>query len=73
MIAAPDPWGRAAQAHAAARVNEMECHEGRMEDLPLPDGSVDVVISNGDDGGETGHMRERACPSSPWWRTAAAR
>src|SRR6059058_6383050 len=25
----------------------MDCHEGRMEDIPLPDASVDVVISNG--------------------------
>jgi ubiquinone/menaquinone biosynthesis C-methylase UbiE len=25
----------------------MECHEGRMEAIPLPDESVDVVISNG--------------------------
>ena len=25
----------------------MECHQGRMEDIPLPDASVDVVISNG--------------------------
>ncbi len=36
-----------AQAHAAATGTEMECHEGRMEDIPLPDESVDVVISNG--------------------------
>ncbi len=36
-----------AQAHAAASGTAMECHEGRMEDIPLPDGSVDVVISNG--------------------------
>lgn len=36
-----------AQAHAAATGTAMECHEGRMEDLPLPDASVDVVISNG--------------------------
>ena len=36
-----------AQAHAAATGSEMECHEGRMEDIPLPDESVDVVISNG--------------------------
>jgi len=25
----------------------MECHQGKMEDIPLPDDSVDVVISNG--------------------------
>ncbi len=36
-----------AQAHAAATGSSMECHEGRMEDIPLPDASVDVVISNG--------------------------
>jgi arsenite methyltransferase len=36
-----------AQAHAAATGAKMECHEGRMEDIPLPDASVDVVISNG--------------------------
>jgi len=36
-----------AQAHAAATGTTMECHEGRMEDIPLPDGSVDAVISNG--------------------------
>lgn len=36
-----------AQAHAAATGSEMECHEGKMEDIPLPDDSIDVVISNG--------------------------
>lgn len=36
-----------ARAHAAATGSSMECHEGRMEDIPLPDASVDVVISNG--------------------------
>ncbi len=36
-----------AQAHAASSGTAMECHEGRMEDIPLPDASVDVVISNG--------------------------
>jgi arsenite methyltransferase len=36
-----------AQAHAAASGSRMECHQGRMEDIPLPDESVDVVISNG--------------------------
>ena len=36
-----------AQAHAAATGTKMECREGRMEDIPLPDASVDVVISNG--------------------------
>ncbi len=36
-----------AQAHAAATGRSIECHEGRMEDIPLADASVDVVISNG--------------------------
>ena len=36
-----------AQAHAAATSTSMECHEGRMEEIPLPDASIDVVISNG--------------------------
>ena len=36
-----------AQAHAAATGTTMECREGRMEDLPLAEASVDVVISNG--------------------------
>ena len=36
-----------AQAHAASTGTDMECHEGVMEDIPLPDSSVDVVISNG--------------------------
>jgi SAM-dependent methyltransferase len=36
-----------AQAHAAATGTTIECHEGRMEDIPVRDGSVDVIISNG--------------------------
>lgn len=36
-----------AQAHAAATGTSMECHQGRMEEIPLPDASVEVVISNG--------------------------
>lgn len=36
-----------AQAHAEATGTNIECHEGRMEDIPLPDASVDVVLSNG--------------------------
>jgi arsenite methyltransferase len=36
-----------AQANAAATGSTMECQPGRMEDIPLPDESVDVVISNG--------------------------
>ena len=38
---------RKAQAHAAASGVKMECQEGRMEEIPLPDASVDVIISNG--------------------------
>ena len=36
-----------AQAHAAQSGTTMECHEARMEDLPQPDATVDVIISNG--------------------------
>ena len=36
-----------AQANAEAVGITMECHEGQMENIPLPDSSVDVVISNG--------------------------
>ena len=36
-----------AQAHAEASGTTMQCHEGRMEDIPLPPGTADVVISNG--------------------------
>jgi SAM-dependent methyltransferase len=36
-----------AQAHAAATGTTIECHQGRMEDIPLPDASADVIISNG--------------------------
>jgi 2-polyprenyl-3-methyl-5-hydroxy-6-metoxy-1,4-benzoquinol methylase len=36
-----------AQTHAAASGTSIECREGRMEDLPQPDESVDVAISNG--------------------------
>jgi SAM-dependent methyltransferase len=36
-----------AQAHAAATGTKMECREGSMENIPVPDASVDVVISNG--------------------------
>ena len=38
---------RKAKAHAASMGTTMECHEGRMEDIPIPDAAVDVVISNG--------------------------
>jgi arsenite methyltransferase len=36
-----------AQAHAATTGMQMECREGSMEDIPLPDASVDAMISNG--------------------------
>jgi ubiquinone/menaquinone biosynthesis C-methylase UbiE len=36
-----------AQAHAGASGVRMDCQEGRMEDIPLPDARADVVISNG--------------------------
>ena len=36
-----------AQAHVAAAGAQMECREGAMEDIPLPNSSVGVVISNG--------------------------
>jgi arsenite methyltransferase len=35
------------QANAAVSGAKMECREGRMEEIPLEDQSVDVVISNG--------------------------
>lgn len=36
-----------AQAHAEATGTRLQCHQGSMEDIPLPDASADVVISNG--------------------------
>lgn len=36
-----------ARANADLSGTQMECREGRMEDVPLDDGTVDVVISNG--------------------------
>lgn len=38
---------RKAQSHAHASGGSLECHEGRMEDIPVESGSVDIVISNG--------------------------
>jgi arsenite methyltransferase len=35
------------QANAAATGVKMECREGSMENIPVPDASADVVISNG--------------------------
>jgi SAM-dependent methyltransferase len=36
-----------ARAHAMAGGGAMECREGAMEALPVPDASIDVVLSNG--------------------------
>jgi arsenite methyltransferase len=36
-----------AEAHAAAAGGAMQCRQGTMEEIPVPDASVDVVISNG--------------------------
>jgi SAM-dependent methyltransferase len=36
-----------AKVNAGASGTQLECREGRMEDLPLDDHTVDVVISNG--------------------------
>lgn len=36
-----------AEANASASGTTMECRKGRMEDIPLEDGSVDVILSNG--------------------------
>ena len=36
-----------AQAHAAATGTRLDCREGRMEDIPVPDASIDAILSNG--------------------------
>lgn len=36
-----------AEAYMSQAGGSLECHPGRMEDLPVPSGSVDVVLSNG--------------------------
>jgi len=38
---------RRARANAGVSGTQLECREGRMEEIPLEDASVDVVISNG--------------------------
>jgi arsenite methyltransferase len=43
----PDMLDRARHHAAAAALPQVEFREGRMEDLPVPDGTADVVISNG--------------------------
>ncbi|HYT72659.1 MAG TPA: methyltransferase domain-containing protein [Gemmatimonadales bacterium] len=42
----PDMCAKA-EAHAAQSGTRTECRQGTMEDIPLPDASVDVVLSNG--------------------------
>lgn len=36
-----------ARAHVAATGTTLDCHEGRMEDIPVESDTVDAVISNG--------------------------
>jgi arsenite methyltransferase len=43
----PSMVERARQSAAEMGLDNVEVHEGLIERLPLPDGSVDVVISNG--------------------------
>jgi SAM-dependent methyltransferase len=43
----PEMLGRARRHAADAGLTHVEFREGRMEDLPLPDESVDVALSNG--------------------------
>jgi SAM-dependent methyltransferase len=38
---------RKAQANATAAGTAMDCRSGSMEDIPLPDASVDAALSNG--------------------------
>ena len=38
---------RKATAHAVAAGTSMDCRSGSMEDIPVPDASVDVALSNG--------------------------
>ena len=43
----PEMLGKARRHAADAGLEHLEFCEGRMEDLPLPDESVDVALSNG--------------------------
>jgi ubiquinone/menaquinone biosynthesis C-methylase UbiE len=43
----PEMLERTAESSAQAGLTNVEALEGEMESIPLPDGSVDVVISNG--------------------------
>jgi arsenite methyltransferase len=38
---------RRARANSGESGTQLDCREGRMEDIPVEDGTVDVVISNG--------------------------
>lgn len=38
---------RKAEANAEAAATAMDCRTGRMEELPIENGSVDVILSNG--------------------------
>lgn len=38
---------RKAEEHMATTGTSFTCHQAKMEDVPLDDGSIDVVISNG--------------------------
>jgi ubiquinone/menaquinone biosynthesis C-methylase UbiE len=43
----PSMVERARQSAAEMELENVEVHEGLIEDVPLPDESVDIVISNG--------------------------
>jgi SAM-dependent methyltransferase len=43
----PEMVERARRTAAGARLENVEIHEGLIEEIPLPEGSVDVVVSNG--------------------------
>jgi arsenite methyltransferase len=43
----PSMVKRARQSAAEMELDKVEVHEGQIEQLPLPDESIDVVISNG--------------------------
>jgi arsenite methyltransferase len=43
----PQQVARAQRLAAAAGLDQVEFHEGRIESIPADDGSVDCVISNG--------------------------
>ena len=43
----PEMTDRARQNAATCRLGNVEIRQGLIEEIPLPDGSVDVVVSNG--------------------------